>query len=167
MPRTTNTVILPQPTLDHLPQQPIDHLPGNIQPPRPNTIWDNPLSSLDHLTGTAGHADVFVFDVGAGIANGTGGGGTVFDYIAGCEPALDVIAFVDIPNLSAFKIGTITGDVGVGDPQLPDTEILFSGAQQHTVVMDRRNGRSDEMACVVGQKALSRKRFRTVSSALR
>jgi hypothetical protein len=123
---------LPKP--DGLPQQALDHMSdralsnqiekGHIQPPV-NIVWDNPLTDFDTLHGTAGKADVFVFDVGAEVAAGIGtiihGTHVMNEYVYGFESGLDQIAFVNVPQdfiYAETNLGSTR--ITYGDPAIRD-----------------------------------------------
>jgi hypothetical protein len=121
------------------------HLPEVVQPPpvpplQVNIVWNDPLahnspSDANVLHGTAGKADLFVFDVGAAIAaNSTtsfypNGAPEFVDRIEGFEPVLDQIAFVNVP--SDFDYLTLAagygGYWGGGDPAIYDGVVQAGG----------------------------------------
>jgi hypothetical protein len=122
-----NQVTLPQQAYNNMSQHALDNLTahGNIQPPGQNIIWADPTTthnSIDTaqiLQGHPGQADVFVFDVGAEVANGNG---HYVTEITGFEIGLDTIAFVNMPS-SLFADPATGVDWGsyVGDPATLDT----------------------------------------------
>ncbi|SFJ72424.1 hypothetical protein [Bradyrhizobium sp. Gha] len=156
MSRTTSNVTLPQQAANQLPQKATDHLPPTLQPPGPNIVWANPtevhntLSNPEILQGHAGHADVFVFDVGAEIAHGVGVGGEQYTELQGFDPGLDTIAFIDLLPGVKVEQSISAENLGLGDPAVPDTlEKIYYGSGgewSHNLMLADNNGNGGSMS---------------------
>jgi hypothetical protein len=111
---------IPAHAVGHLPPQAIeglDHTPVAVQ--SPNLIFDN-VGQTDHLTGTAGQVDYFVFDESRYNAQTSREG----DYILGFEVGRDKVAFVDTSPSAHLEIRNgITG--AYGDPTKGDSVVLL------------------------------------------
>lgn len=117
-------VTLPDAALNHMSDIAKGKLPPTIQPSNPNFVWDNPLTNNDSLQGSAGKADVFVFDVGAEIASGAV---TMNEFIYGFEPGLDQIAVVNAPQNWNPAIA-LPASASYGDPAISDGIVGAAGA---------------------------------------
>jgi len=117
---------IPAHAVGHLPPQAIEglsHTPVAVQ--APNLIFDN-AQQPDHLTGTPGQVDYFVYDETQYIAQGSREG----DFIIGFETGIDKVVFVNTDASAHLDImNGITG--AYGDPTKGDSVVLF---QDSTVI---------------------------------
>jgi hypothetical protein len=112
---------IPAHAAGHLPPQAIEglsHTPVAVQ--APNLIFDN-AQQPDHLTGTPGQVDYFVYDESQyQNAQGTREG----DFIIGFETGSDKVVFVNSdPSAHLDIMNGITG--AYGDPTKGDSVVLF------------------------------------------